>query len=228
MSETAQTLIKAALRAIGVIATGETPTADELSEGLESLKFMLRHWSDKKIMICVITQDTVTLDGSTYYTIGSEGDCDTVRPAEIIGASLGDASGVSSPIILIGEARYRSLTLKSLGGRAEFLWYNPDFPLGKLYFWPLGSGTAYLDSLKPLTEPALITSTIQFPPGYDEAIKWNLAVRMAPEYEKTPSNIVISLAKSCLDDIQAQNFNAQINSVDLNAELKGEDGYSID
>jgi hypothetical protein len=51
MSETAQTLIKAALRTIGAIAMGETPTADEMTEGLEALKFMLRHWSNKNIIL---------------------------------------------------------------------------------------------------------------------------------------------------------------------------------
>ena len=228
MSETAQTLIKAALRAIGVIATGETPTADELADGLESLKFMLRHWSTKNIMVYFITLDTVTLNGSEYYTIGSGGTVNTARPDDIRSASFGDASGVESPIDIIDEAKYRALILKTLSGSASSLWYNPEYPLGKLYFWPRGSGTAYIDSLKPLTEPTLITTTIQFPPGYDEAIKWNLALRLCPEYGKEPSGLVVALAKSALHSIESKNFDAQMNAVDLNRELKGDSLYNID
>ena len=54
MSETANTIIKAALRAIGAIATGETPTDAEMQDGLEALKFMLRTWSDDNIRLYYI------------------------------------------------------------------------------------------------------------------------------------------------------------------------------
>lgn len=228
MSETANTLIKAALRSIGAIATGETPTADELADGLEALKFMLRHWSDNNVRLWFISQDTVTLNSSEYYTIGSGGTVNTVRPETIKGGFIRDSSGVDSPLHIADEARYRGLILKSLSGTAEFVWYNPEYPLGKLYFWPRGSGTAYIDSLKGLTEPSLITSTIAFPPGYDEGIKYNLALRLALEYGKEPSMLVIALAKSGLQTIESKNFNMQMNAADLNAELKGDSVYNID
>jgi hypothetical protein len=227
MSETAQTLIKAALRSIGAIAPGETPTSDELAGGLESLKFMLRHWSNKNIRLYCITQDTVTLNSSEYYTIGVGGTVNTARPEDIKGGFVRDCYAFDSPLQIIDESRYRSLSLKGIAGTAEFLWYNPDFPYGKLYFWPRGSGEAYIDSLKPFSEPSLISSSIQFPPGYDEAIKWNLALRLCPEYGKEPSTLVASLALSSLNDIESKNFNAQINAVNLNEELKDSKTFNI-
>ena len=86
MSETAQTLIKAALRSIGVIAVGETPTADEMANGLEALWFMLRNLSSKNINIYAITRQAAVFNGSEYYTIGSGGDIDTTWPVEIMSA----------------------------------------------------------------------------------------------------------------------------------------------
>ena len=228
MSETAQTLINAAFRVIGVIASGETATTQELADGLEALKIMLRHWSDKNIRLYFISQNTITLNGAASYTIGSGGVCDTTRPEDIKGGYVRDSSGIDSLIEIIDEAKYRSVSLKSLSGTAQYLWYNPDFPLGLLYFWPLGSGTAYLDSLKPLSEPSLLSSSIQFPPAYDEAIKWNLALRFCPEYGKEPSPLVIAFALSALNDIESKNFNAQINAINLNEELKGSGEFLID
>ena len=74
MSETAQTLIKAALRSIGAIATGETPTAAEMADGLESMKLMFRSWSAKNIRLYYTKQETLTMGGASSYTIGSGGD----------------------------------------------------------------------------------------------------------------------------------------------------------
>lgn len=228
MSETAQTLINAALRAIGGVASGEVASTQELADGLEALKFMLRHWSNNNIRVYMISQNTLTLNGAVSYTIGSGGDCDTSRPEAIKGGYVKDSNNFDWPLSLIDEGKYRSLSLKSLAGPAQYLWYNPDFPLGVLYFWPLCSGTAYLDSLKPLSEPSLISSSVQFPPAYDEAIKWNLVLRLCPEFGKEPSPLVLGLAKSALQDIEAKNFNNQINEADLNAELGGMTNFNID
>jgi hypothetical protein len=213
MSETAQTLIKAALRSIGVIATGETPTADELNDGLEALKFMLRRWSANKLRLYYTKQDTVALAaGTASYTIGSGGTCDTVRPVQIRGGFVRDSSGVDHEVVIIDEAKYRRLGLKTVTATANYLWYSPEYPLGKIYVYPTGSGTLYLDSLKPLTDPAAITTSIAFPPEYDEAIKYGLAVRMAPEYGKDPSSVVVALANNALNDVENLNFSMQINS----------------
>ena len=212
MSETAETLIKSALRTIGVLASGETPSDDEYADALEALKFMLRHWSAKNIRIYYTKQDSLVLTGAASYTIGSGGDCNTVRPASIRGAYIGVSGGISSPVTMIDEAEYRYISLKALPGPMSYLWYSPEYPLGKLYPWPVGSGTLYLDSLKPLTEPSAITSDVTFPPEYDDAIKWNLALRLAPEFGKEPSKMLIAFAVSGLADIESRNFASQMNA----------------
>ena len=227
MSETAQTLIKGALRAIQAIATGETPTNDELQDGLEAMKIMLRHWSAKNIRIYYVKQDTITLTGATSYTIGSGGDVNTVRPVSIRGAYVRDSGGVDRVLKIIDEAWYRGLVLKSLSSTVEYLYYNPDYPLGIIYVYPTGGVTIYLDSLKPLTDPTSITSSIAFPPEYDEAIKYGLAVRLAPEYGKEPPQIVIALAQSGLNDIETRNFAQQINATRLEL-LRLSGRYNID
>lgn len=212
MSETALTLIKAALRVVGGYAPGETPTTAETTDALEALKFMLRHWSAKNIRLYYTTQDTLALTGATSYTIGTPGgNIATARPSSIRGAYIKSSGGIDSPVRIIDEGYYRRISLKSLGGTAEYLWFSPEYPLAKLYLWPLGTGTLYLDSMKPLTDPAAIGSDVAFPPEYDEAIKYGLAVRLAPEYGKTLAPEVIALALGALTDIENKNFAEQIN-----------------
>ena len=213
MSETAQTLIKSALRQIGAYAAGENPTMDELNDALEALKFMLRHWAAKNIRIYFVTTENFPLTGATYYTIGSGGTFNTSRPTSIRGGYVRDSNSFDHVLSIIDEKKYRELSLKELSATSEYLWYSPEYPLGKIYLWPLAGSTLFLHSLKPLSEPSLITSTIAFPPEYDEAIKYGLALRLAPEYGREPSPLLVNLATSALNDLEIKNFEAQINTI---------------
>ena len=223
MSETAQTLIKAALRSINAIATGETPTAAEMAEALEALKIMLRSWSADNLMVYTISQDTLALDGSDSYTIGSGGDCDTIWPSEIKGAVVDEFYNLK----MIGEAKYRSMA-RSDSSVPGFLYYNPAYPLGLLYPYGTGGTSMVIDSLKALTDPATLTTSVAFQTSYDAAIKWNLALQLAPEYGKQPSQLVMQLAYDSKNLIQSKNAAAQANEVDLSRLGRAGGSYSID
>jgi len=220
MSETAKTLIKSAIR---VVSGGRDPTAEEQADGFEALKMMLRSWSAQNINLYYSVTDTLAADGSESYTIGSGGDINTVRPAAIRGARTAD-----NLVEVIDEARYRRLALGGSVGSIAHIWYNPDYPLGLLYPWPQSSGTVYLDSLRELSDPALITSDVEFPPEYDEAIKFNLAIRLAPEYGKLLDTLTIFLARDSLSTIQSRNFASQITTVRLGIPDRVSGRYNID
>jgi hypothetical protein len=223
MSETAQTLIKASLRAINAIATGETPTAAEMQDGLEALQIMLRSWSAENIMLYSISQDTLTMTGATSYTIGSGGDCNTTWPMTIRGAVV----DTDYYLRLIGEAKYRNLARndRSIPG---YLWYNPVYPLGVLYPHGTGGSSMVIDSLKALSDPSTLTSSVAFPTPYDAAIKWNLALELAPEYGKNPSGIVVARAIETKKVIESKNAANQINEVNLSHLGRIGGSYDID
>lgn len=223
MSETAQTLIKAALRAINAIASGETPTAAEMADGLEALKIMLRSWSSENIMVYSISQDTLTMTGASSYTIGSGGDASTTWPVEIKGAVVDTIYDLR----IIGEARYRSLKRGELGSTAQYLYYNPAYPLGVLYPYPVGGSSMVIDSLKALTDPATLTTSVSFPTSYDAAIKWNLALELAPEFGREPSPFIAQRAYLAKRTIESKNAANQINSVDLSHLGRGDRLYDI-
>lgn len=205
MSETAQTLIKAALRAIGAIATGETATANDMADGLESLKMMLRSWSSQNIRIYYTESEAVTLTGATSYSWGTGGTIATARPVQIRGAYTSD-----NLVDVIDEAKYRRLVVGNAGGLVQWVWYQPKYPLGYLYPWPLDSSVLNIHSLKPLSDPAALATSITFPPEYDDAIKWNLAVRMAPEYGKEATPTISALAAATLHALETLNFSMKI------------------
>jgi hypothetical protein len=213
MSETAQTLITRAYRTLNAIAVGESPTTDELAEGLSIMKMMFRHWAALNIRIPYITMENFALTGAESYTIGSGGNFDTVRPAAIRGGYIRDSNGYDSIITIVDENWYRGISLKSLISDGAYMWYSPEYPLGKIFLYPVGGSRIYIDTLKPFTEPALVSSSISFPPEYDEAIVNNLAVRLAPGLEKEPSVVVVALAASGLKDIETRNFASQLVAI---------------
>lgn len=209
MSETALTLITDALLEIGVLAEDETPDDGMKNHALRRLKYMLRQWSANNIRLYYTKQDTLTLTGATSYTIGSGGDCNTVRPTSIRGAYIDN----DSEVFIISESKYRSFRTKDITGAASYLWYSPEYPLGKIYLFPTGGTTLYLDSLKPLSEPSAITDDISFPPEYDQAIVCGLAIRLAPTYGKVSSEETRQLALESLRILEVKNFSEQLNSV---------------
>jgi len=224
MSETANTLIKAALRSIKVIASGETPTNDDMQDGLEALRIMLRSASAKTLMIHYIEQETLAMSGAASYTIGSGGDCDTTWPVSVIGGVV-DSDYV---LTMVANERYRRLARLDSGGTAKYLWYNPEYPLGVLYPWPTGGGSMVIDCVRPLTDPTAITDTVSFPPPYDAYIKWNLAISMSPEYGVTPSQLIFDLARDSRRAVEVLNFSNQINEAQIDLPVGGRGSYRID
>lgn len=220
---TAQELIKASLRLIGAIATGETPSDAEIQDGLEAMNIMLGSWSDEGLMVHVITEDTHTLvSGTASYTIGSSGDIDQKRPINIVSAFTRQGA-LDVPLRIRGQAEYNQISQKADTGTPSLLYYNPGWDTGTIYLAPTpGSGlTLYLYSLKAFAAKGggdlvtTITSTVSFPPGYIRAIKYNLAIELAPEYGKSVSPEVgmgASESKSTVKHINATN---QVESVKL-------------
>ena len=214
MSENALTLIQDALFEIGVLAEGETATDAMAQHALRRLKYMLRHWSSKNIRLYYAKEDTLVLTGATSYTVGVGAVFNVIRPTSIRGAFVkSSTTGVDDPIKIITEDEYRRISMKSLGGTPELLWYDPDYPFGIIYLWPVGTGTLHIDSLKPLTDPATLTTSVSFPPEYDEAIVCGLAVRLAPNYGKAASAETVAMALDGLRDIEVKNFAEQVNAV---------------
>ena len=58
---TALEIVTAALRLIGVAATGETLSASESADGLQALQIMLDSWSNQGLMVYARTTETLTL-----------------------------------------------------------------------------------------------------------------------------------------------------------------------
>ena len=217
MSYQAQHYIKKALQKAGVIAKSETPSADELQDGLDTLNMMLSLWSAKNLMIFAAIEETHVLTIGTYqYTIGTGQTINTPKPIRIVGASVRDSNNVDSGVSVISKEVYDSFGDKAIAeGRPTHLYFEPGLVQQatrtgaiSLYPKPDEAYTLYFDSYKPLTQIATINTVLTFDPVYDEAILYNLALRLWRDYREDSQLIpadLLGLAKDALEVIQTLN-----------------------
>jgi len=216
-----QDLIKASMRVVGVLSSGESPETAREAEALEALQVMLRSWAQKRIQVFASVKESFNLASSqTSYTWGTGGNIATTRPHQILGAFVKDTGGTDHPIRIISEGEYRNFSSKATLSRPEYLFYHPLYPLAYIYLYPTPNiiETMWLDSLKPFTETssfATVSDTVSFPPNYLEAIKFNLAIRIAPEYGVRVSAEAIKIATDSYDALVVLNASNQVESLTL-------------
>lgn len=216
---TANDLIRAAMRLIQVSAVDTDLTAAELKDGIESLNRMIDAWSLEELMLYqVIREQFALVSGANPYSIGLGGDFDTTRPIKIVDAYLTLNNGsipVDYPMQVLGYDDYNAIRLKTLSTNfPNYIYYQPSFPIGEVYIYPIFSpndpatqGPAYitLTSWKPFDMVVDPTAYISLPPGYWEAIVFNLAVRIAEEYQFDMRPTTVQIAQAALKKIKRIN-----------------------
>jgi hypothetical protein len=234
-----QDVFKMAMSKIGAIAIDETPTTGEYALCLANANIMLASWSAHSLMLRGNTLESLALTASkASYTIGVGGDFNTSKPTTIEGAYIRDSGGTDYPMDIVEQDIYDSYPDKAIGGgRPETLYYDAGLSqqtsptLGTLYLYPMPSSgyTIYLRSDKYLTAFVNLTDDITFEPAYEEALVYNLAVRIYRDFHQDPGhNIppeVLGLAKSSLQTIRQMNARIPTTKLDLPTS-KG--GYSYD
>lgn len=195
---TAQSIIERALRLIGVYSSDSPLTAEDVVTSLVALNSMLGMWSNERLMVYVPTLNQVALTpGKSAYTIGDGGEIDTTRPTDIDGATYVQSGDISYPLQVLTSQEYNSIEFKPLQSTIpQAIWYLKTYPLGQItiYGTPSDGMTLNLWSWKPFTEFAVSTDEVILPPGTAEALAFNLAVSIAPEYEKEATPTVKSRA----------------------------------
>jgi hypothetical protein len=212
---TAATIIRRALRLLGAIAASETPSAAEQADALESLNAMLDSWRTSSLAAYALRDETLTLTGAASYTIGPGGDLNTTRPVRVEAAyqRIGE---IDYPLRLASAATRAGLAAKSTTGDvADWLYYETSYPLGRLYLYPVPStGELHLVTWVPLVALAA-ADDVALPPGYQDALTYSLAVRLAPEYGRPVTAEVAAVARDAMDKIGRVNFRPPIMATGL-------------
>lgn len=204
MTVTARTLITKAMQKVGILVKGEVPAADETSDALDALNFILSSWSNDSTLIVSRVVESFTLTGGTAsYLIGSGQTFSTVRPISIVDAYIRQSAGVDLPMDVISDEQYANIAYKAALGIPYWLNYTNAYPYGTINLYPVPSASysLFIVSEKPITTLTL-DAALSMPAGWERAIIYNLAVDLCPDYGQQPSQDLLQLASSSRKLIQ--------------------------
>jgi hypothetical protein len=184
---TVQQLVNAALRTLGVIASGESPSTEESNDGLTALNGIIESWSALGMPIYQVTRETFSLTGAASYTIGTGQTWNTTRPQRIKSAAVVQSSVEQSVRVVSAEEWAGIVDQGRTGKFADVLYWDSAYPIGTMYLWPAPTtgGSLLLYSYKPLATFAALTDSVTLPPGYERALRFALAADLASEYGRT-------------------------------------------
>jgi hypothetical protein len=218
---TGRELISASLRLIGAIATGEIPQAVEANDGLAAINRMIDSWSNEDLLIYYTVRDQLTLvSGTASYTIGSSGTFNVARPQAILQALLRvETSSPASeyPIAIRNVTEWASIIQKEVSSEiVTDLYLDTAYPLATINLYPKPSAAhkLVLFSLKPLTRITTLDTDISFPPGYEDALVYNGAIRLAPEYGRVVPEEIAVIAMESKASLKRKNHTSSLLRVD--------------
>ena len=216
---TAGDQINGALRLLGVLAEGETPSAATSQDALFALNQMIDSWGTEKLSTFT-TQEQIFdwLPGFVSRTLGPSGDFVGDRPVLMDDATyFVDAStGISYGIKLINQQQYDGIAVKNVTSTfPQVMWINTNYPDIDMHIYPVPTKVLewHFISAAQLTQPATIATPLYFPPGYMRAFRYNLACEIAPEFGVEPSGTVGRIAMASKRNLKRINNPDDIMSI---------------
>lgn len=177
--------------------------ANSLSFGLRLLNRMMDQWSAEMGPLFNIIDGftgapipgfTLT-PGQAVYTIGAA-NLLGVRPTAISEIYLNDGNAVSYYINPISADEYARLVYKPAPGRPDRYYANFNEQTIVVTFYPTpayndGCHVMYLDRMELFPTASTV---VNMPPGYEEALVYNLALRLVPALGKQVTPDIVQRA----------------------------------
>ena len=183
-------IIAGALRILGVIGEGDTPSTNQYTTGAEALNMLVKAWENDGLPIWLIKKQQITLiSGTNTYAIGEGQTTNVGKPLKIYQAFYHDtASAVDIPMTSLSQQEYNMLSNKTIAGRPIQFYYEALRSYGNLYTFPTpdanaaSDGSIYILYQSPFSDFDGSTDEPDVPQEFYRALKYALANDLAFEY----------------------------------------------
>lgn len=134
------------------------------------------------VVTSVSSDVVIQIDNNIFTSTGKEYRIGSIRPLQIISASLKTGNN-EYPLKIINNNKYQNIFDKSIVGLPTELYYRSTYPTGTIYFNTTTDQayTLILNTVKKLDTFANGTTYYHLPDYYERALKLNLALELAPE-----------------------------------------------
>jgi len=207
---TVNQITDAAYRKNGV----KSPSTIQDTNALYEFQDMLSLWSIEGLLVPNYVTENFTLTiGQAVYTIGVTGDSPdlitaTGRPIRITDAFIRISNDDHEVDVSMTKNEYAEIRSKDLEARPLRLYYDPQYPKGKIKF-DVECDVAYdfhLISEKPLAAVTAKTDTLSLPLGINQTLVYNLAIMLSSDLKSELSDDVRRIAldsKAALENLNA-------------------------
>jgi hypothetical protein len=215
MSVVVLDIITSALKELGVIVVGETLTADDANDALSVLNRLLDQWAAERPQIyTAATRTTFTItSGTGAYTVGTGADVSVARPVFVDNVKYVNSSSTPStefPLSMLTDDAYAAVIQKTLTAPLPTCYYyRPTYPTGTLMLWPIPTATTLTGALYAPTAVAeflTLQDVVALPPGYRRMLVTNLAVEIAPSYDRRVDPQTKKAAMESMEVVKRANF----------------------
>jgi hypothetical protein len=216
---TASDLINGALRLIGQLAEGETPSAETSADALLAMNQMIDSWNIERLSVFSTRDQVFTwpVDEITR-TLGPTGNFAGNRPVRLDDATYyrDPSTNVSFGIKFINQQQYNGIAVKTVTSTyPQVIFVNETYPDVSMSIYPKPTRPLewHFISIEPLSQPATLATDLALPPGYLRAFRYNLACEIAAEFGVEPSPQVKRIAMSAKRNLKRVNSTDDIMSL---------------
>lgn len=212
-------IINEAFLDLAAIDPGVGITTAEQTDAFLRLNQMIGVWSTEQFSVFGATHTGLTVTaGTAAYTVGTGGSLVTAaRPVRITGAAgiAGVAGSFRAPIEVVSFDEFAARVRDPFGQVSvmpEIMAADQGFPSINIKLFPTPAAspaTLWLDYWVAIAAFATVGDTVTLPPGYEDALHFNLALRLYPQYPRNGNlDTLMALAKESKDSLMQ--LNAQI------------------
>jgi hypothetical protein len=208
-------LINLALEDSGAFDPGKPPSYQDTQDALWRLNMTIAQWNQRRWLIYHLVDTSVNCTGALSYSVGSGGDFNIQRPANIEAAYIrqvvpSNPTPIDWPLSqIMSREEYTQIALKTLSAApSEAFFYDSGYPLGRLYPWPLPNNQYQLHILtkEVLSQFATAQDVVNLPPEYELALHATIVVDARSAYQLPPDPVKIGKAKAALNTLRKANF----------------------
>lgn len=219
-----------ALRKAGItLGPQRTPSAAQYQDAIEELNRLAGSLNCDRLFIYTRHNALFPLTDASRYTIGASADpslipdFDAPRPQGIELANIVTRDGLRYPLTIATDLQWAGA-----GCHEDMLYNDRAYPVSTLHL-SVSVGGSFLELFYWALTPQFLTPDDQvlLPPGYEDALVLNLALRMAPHFQRRIDPVLRMDAREALMRIESINAPQPIASLDNWGSCGCDDGGAI-
>lgn len=185
-------VITGALRKLGVLGSGNSPSTAQTNDAADALNAVVKAFqADGMPLWKISSQSFTTVDGTSSYTVGPSQTVNCPKPLRVIQASYTPSGGHNTPLNVENRYDFNDLPQASSEGTPITMYYQPLRTTGTIKLWPTPDNSTTSITFhyqSPFEDMDSTSDDFDFPSEWIQALIYNLAWSLAPEYGIPPTD----------------------------------------